>query len=226
MAREMLVEQEYLSYTGTFSRPIFKLWAQGGVILEGLYDALSPFGVKFADFRLEGNAVAATDVGITATYSNRGTQSFRFDRVECKFFNIDSPFFESVPSILEATRSWLRQTVPTFKFASHQFTYMCHSRLKDASAIEMLQTMTPTKSNAAGIEQGKGLIFHWLVPARKWEAHLILDRSTVVNDAMYLAFTLTTTSDESTYQALAAQGREYLVAVLKDLGFQYPSPTP
>jgi hypothetical protein len=223
MTHELQVGQEYLSYIGTFARPPFRLWGQGGAILEGLYDALAPFGVRFHDFRLEANSQLPTDIGVTATFANRGTHAFRFDRIESKFFNFDAQFYAAIPRILEATQAWLRKTVPSFQFASHQFLYSCHASIKGGSTALYLADIVKTRVIAAGKERGKGLIFHWELPQKKWETHLILDRSTSISDGLYLVFTLNAFIDDVEYAAMAEEGRIYLVDVLKELGLSFPS---
>jgi hypothetical protein len=223
MVRELQVGQEYVSYTGTFARPIFQMWGQGGPILEGLYDSLTPFGIRFSDLRLEAQSPLPTEIGVTATFANRGTHAFRFDRVESKFFNFDAQFYAAIPRILEATRAWLRKTVPSFQFASHQFLYSCHASIKGGSTASYLADIVKARVIAAGNERGKGLIFHWELPQKKWETHLILDRSTSIPDGLYLVFTLNAFTDDIEYAVAAEEGRIYLVEVLKELGLAFPS---
>lgn len=39
------LRHEALSYTGNYARPVLKLWGSGGVIIQGMLDALGSHGV-------------------------------------------------------------------------------------------------------------------------------------------------------------------------------------
>ena len=221
MSYELLVQQNQLIHTGHFSRPLFELWGDGKTILRGLFEAFSPFGTTLPDIRVEPGLVSPADQVITVNIGLVGLHRFKFDRVESTFFNFSDEVFPKIADIIEASTKWIRSAVSSFEFASHQFVYSNHCQVVNSSARDLLGSINKRSVKSGGLDLGTGLILHWEVPERNWTTQLVLDRSLVVTDGLYMMFTLLAPGSVSDYATLAKSGRTYLEAVLSELGLTF-----
>jgi hypothetical protein len=98
----MLPEQELLIYHGVLQRPAFQLWAQGATILEGLYDALSPFGLRLEDIRSEATSPSPAEQAVAITSATLGTHRFRLQGMESTLYTLSEDTLRKAPEILAA----------------------------------------------------------------------------------------------------------------------------
>jgi hypothetical protein len=221
MAYELVVRQNQLIHTGLFSRPLFELWGDGRTILGGLFEAFSPFGTTLPDVRVEPGLVSPADQVISVSIGLLGLHKFKFDRIESTFFNFSDETLLSIPGIIEASSKWIRAAVSSFEFGSHQFVYSSHCQVGNSTAREILGSIYARSVKSGGLDSGTGVIFHWEVPDRSWTTQLVLDRSVVVADGLYVMFTLIVQGHISDYVALAKDARMYVDAVLGELGLNF-----
>ena len=221
MPTELLVQQNQLVYTANFARPPWHLWGQGGTILDGLFSAFSPFGVTLADIRSE--SVSQNPIGqvVVVNIGANGFHKFRFDRLESTFFNFTNELFTQLPVVLEASTRWIRKALPSCEFASHQCAYSSHSYLKGMNADELL-TFASTVMKSGGKGRGTGVIFHWELPEQKWTTQLVIDRSIVLSEGVYILFSVLVKEDRINYPNLVQEARAYLDAVLGEIGLRFP----
>ncbi len=220
MKAELTVVHNQLVYTGTFVRPPLQIWGQGNMLLQGIYDALSPFGVQLSDIRSESVSPDIAGQAITANLKPNGMYRFRFDRVEATFFNFSEPLLSEIPRFCESSTEWIRKSAHAVEFGSHKFVYSCHGQLKETPILKWLR-FANGDIPVAGQNQGAGAIFHWSVPEKAWATQLVFDRSVLVPDGLFLMFTLEVKRDEVAFENIAKEGRAYLEAILAklDLGF-------
>lgn len=222
MAYDLDLKNEFLSYTASYSRPAFELWGQGGTISKGLYRALSPYGAPLANFQPSAYTPSAADTVFTVRIGQNGVCKFMLDKIELSFSNFTEEFFRSVPEILGASTSWIREAVPQLGFSAHEFRYFSHSLLKKATVTEFLKTVNPISLKAAGASLGNGVIFNNALPNRNWLTQLVLDRSVMVADGLYMSLTISVKTDVLQYDKLLVEGRAYLAGVLRELNLDVP----
>ena len=220
MNAKLAVANNQLNYTGLFARPPFQLWGQGNVLLRGIYDSFSPFGVKASDIRFETLAADITGQVITANLGTAGFCRFRFDKVEATFFNFGKSFLAEFPKICEASTTWIRREAKDFEISSHRFMYSCHGLLGDVRVAEWLNFGRIIITDA-GKAQGTGAIFHWSQPEKSWTTQLVLDKSVVVPDGLYLMFTLDVAKNVIPFANIAVEARSYLDAIIAQLGLEF-----
>jgi hypothetical protein len=222
MARELDVRWETLNYTARYARPTFSLWGQGGKIVEGLYDALSRYGVTLENITGTPTLQNASAPLLTIAIGNSGTLKVAHDRLEFSFSNFTTDFFQSLPQLFSGCTQWLRGAVPKFQFATHQFHYFIHSYVKEATTEGVLKTINPMTLKSGGLSLGHGAIFNHLLPDRKWITQLIIDRSSFLPDALFVALNLTVSYDDIKYETLILEGREYLDSLLEGFDLSLP----
>jgi hypothetical protein len=215
----LAVQNEELSHTARFERPLLELFGNPRAILTGLYGAFAPFGVSLADIRAEG--LNPADQVITVNIKYQGVHRFRFDRVETAFFQFSEDAFEKVPLILDASLRWIRDALAGASIKSHQFVHTTHSKLVDGTVADVLRRIGPSAPNSGGTDIGSGAVFHWEVPQDGWATQLVVDRSVVVPNGLFLMFTLNVPVDKINFVDLSVRGREYLFGVLSDLGLGF-----
>jgi len=221
--KELIVQQNQLSYTGTYARPLFQLWGAGGLIFGGLFDAFAPFSVALADIRAEGTAQSVADQAVTVAFGLEGIYRFRFDRVELSFLNFTDETFTNLPAILSAGDVWLRKAVPELRFQNHQFQYGGHCRLNGGSAEEVLQKVVKTDFKVQTSPLRAGIILRWTEADPGWVVQLTLDYSQIVDGGLFVWFAMTTVSDTINFSEVAAGGRALLESGLRQLDLTFSS---
>lgn len=221
MAKELDIRWETLNYTARFARPAFALWGQGGVIMEGLCDALSEYSVSLANIQFTPSLTNATTPLLTISVGNSGNLKFAYDRLEFAFSNFTTDFFQSLPGLFSRLSKWLLGTVPKFQFASHEFQYFTHCYLKTGQTEEVLASVNARTFKKAGSSIGHGSIFHHALPEKKWETQFIIDRSTFLPNALFLSLNLTTHGDIN-YESFLNDGRAYFASMLQELDLALP----
>jgi hypothetical protein len=218
---ELRVQQNEILYIARFERPILGLWGEGRVLVQGLHDAFSPFGTTLADIRNESSSLNPADQVVAINIGLAAIHKFRFDRLETIFFNFDDETLKVIPSILEASTEWLRKPLPGVRFGSHQFTYSCHCLVEGKSADQVLR-FAETSSVSAGRSMGSGVILNWELEHKAWVTKLLLDRSVLFPQGVFLMFTLTVKKDKVDYASLLGEGRTYLDSILRELKLKLP----
>jgi len=216
MAKELDIRWETLNYTARFARPAFALWGQGGKIMEGLYDALSNYGVNLANIQFTPTLPNATTPLLTIGVTNTGTLKFAYDRLEYSFSNFTTDFFQSLPGLFSRLSQWLRDAVPKFQFASHEFQYFTHCYLKTGQTEEFLASVNARTFRNAGLSIGHGSVFHHTLPEKKWETQLIIDRSTSLPNALFLSLNIAAHGDIN-YEDFLRDARAYFASMLQEL---------
>lgn len=220
MAYELTVQQNQLVHTATFSRPVLELWGEGGAIIDGILRALGPFGVRLADIRNESPSQNPADQIVTATIGLRGIFRFRFDKLESTFFNFVDEDLLQIPKILEAGTSWVQKAVPTATISNHQVVYSSHGTLKGKSVKDFLG-FSKVSAKSGGINNGSGVIFHWLLPEREWETQFLIDRSLLIPDGLFLMFSLSSKKEIQNYSTFASEVQSYLGGIIEEVDLKF-----
>jgi hypothetical protein len=221
---ELTVIHNQLVYTGTFVRPPLQIWGQGNALLQGVYDALSPFGVRLSDIRSESVSPDVAGQAITANLKPNGMYRFRFDKVETTFFNFSEPVLSEIPRFCESSTEWIRKYAHSVEFGSHKFVYSCHGQLKETPILKWLR-LANGDIPIAGQSQGAGAIFYWSVPEKAWTTQLVIDRSVLLSDGLFLMFSLEVKKDEVVFEDIGREGRAYLETILAKLDLEFTSGT-
>jgi hypothetical protein len=158
------IRHELLTYTAVYERPAFALWGNGGAIVRGFHDALTPYRVTLRDFQITSHTATAADPVVTFAVGS-AIVKFAFGSLEVTFSNLNEEVLRSLPGFLDALTSWLKK-IPDFKFGSHGFVYYQHSFLKGTTVDEFLSKFSPKKIELPGVDLGSGAIFNRSVPER------------------------------------------------------------
>lgn len=199
-----------------------ELWGRGDIVLRAVYDALAPFGVPLANLAPSTSVNSAADPALTVKIGDVGTTKFALDRIESLFVNFTEDFFRSIPSILAASTGWVKASVPSLEFASHQFTYFNHSLLKEGKTQEFLAKLNPRTIKSAGESIGNGMIFNQVRRDLGWRSQLLLDRSTIVPDGLFVSLSILIDGDIASYDSLFVEARSYFATALSELDLKVP----
>src|ERR1700734_3519974 len=123
MQKELDIRLEGLTYTARFAKPLFDLRGRGGRRVGALYEALSPYGVTLGNIVVHGVVPNSAEPVITVWVRGNSTVKFAFDRVEFAINAFTQEFFETLPKLFKSSTGWIKDELPTFKFASHSFGY-------------------------------------------------------------------------------------------------------
>lgn len=218
---ELIVQQNQLLYTGTYSRPAFQLWDAGGTIIGGLYDAFNSLDVSLGDIKAEETGQSPLDQGVTVAFGLDGIYKFRFDKVELSFVNFTDQTLDKLPAILSAADKWLRGAVPDLKLRMHQFQYGGHSGLSEGSADEILQRVVKADFDVQDGPLHAGVILRWNQVEKGWGVQLTLDHSQVIAGGLFVWFAITIMADGIDYNGTATEGRAVLEKSLAQFGLAF-----
>jgi hypothetical protein len=222
MPHQLDLQQEYIGYTARFWRPLFELWGAGGVTAKALFEALSKRGITPINVQLNPGATNLSDHVITVKAGENTVIRFALDRLDFYFTNFTQEFFASMPPLLEDSTHWLQQKIAGFKFATHDFLYYTHALVKGSNAQEFLKTLKVSDLKSAGTSRGIGMIFNYAVPEKNWITQVLIDRSALVPEALYVSLSIKVASEFLQYDTMLAEGREYLAACLAEVGLTIP----
>jgi len=215
------IQHEILTYTAVFERPVLRLWGNGGAIVGGFLEALAPFNVSLRNFQIHTTAAPADPV-VTIT-SGSATIRFSFGGLDVTFTGFSDAELRGIPSFLDASSSWLKKSIPEFKFSSHTFAYLQHSFLKGETVERFLATINPSKLALPGLDIGSGAIFNRSIPERYWTTQLVLDRSAPFPGALFLGLSVKIGIAEVEYEKLFAEGMSLYLEALKALNLESPN---
>jgi hypothetical protein len=219
MPFQVEIRHEALNYTGIYVKPALELWGNGGAIIKSLLDNLGPHGTTFQSIQVSNPVPNASDTSVTAQVpQGGGTVKFGFDKLEFKFANFNSQFFEAIPTFMSNLSAWLHKA-PDFKFASHHFTYFVHGFVKDSTPQEALRGLVK-ELKSAGISTGNGAIFNQTVPSKSWETQLLVDKSRHLTGGVFISLELLIKKGEIDYAQVVKEGREYLASALSELNLE------
>jgi hypothetical protein len=222
MPFQLELRHEVLGYTGHYARPALELWGSGGVIIQGMLDALGPHGVRLQHIQVTGSGANASETLVTAQVPSVGTVKFAFDKLEFNFANFTQAFFEAIPKTMDGLVAWMVKAVPDFKFASHKFSYFCHSFVKDSTPQEALRAVNARELKSAGISLGNGAIFNYTVPSKSWQTQLLIDKSHHLVGGLFISLELQIHTGKIDYAQVVLDGRKYLADALAELGLMIP----
>jgi hypothetical protein len=89
---------------------------------------------------------------------------------------------------------------------------------------DFLKTVTRSLESG-GVEQAGGASFYRTVPEKRWATKLTFDRSASIPGGLFLALSIVIANSKIDYASLLAEGREYLVEMLSEIGLALPPPS-
>ena len=214
MATTLDIRHESLSYSAKFARPPFDLWGHGGRIVGGIFEALAPYSVTLRNIQVSSSVPTAADTVVSAQIGTT-TLKFSFEKVEVAFTKFTEDEFRGIPKFLQLSTGWIQKDFP---FVSHDVVYFSHSFLKGMAVEEFLKTLNTNPIKSAGIDLGSGVTFYRAVPAKLWTTKLTIDKSLLFSGALYIGLSIAVASGTVDYESLLAEGREYFVNALAELG--------
>jgi hypothetical protein len=215
------IQHEVLTYSAVFERPVLNLWGNGGAIVRGFYEALTPYNVGLRDFQIHSYTPNASEPIVTITVGS-AILKFSFGNIDVTFKSLSDDVMRSIPSFLEASTSWLKKAVPDFNFSSHSFVYFQHAFLKGTTIEQLLATINPTKLDLPGVDLGSGAIFNRSIPERFWTTQLTLDKSAGFPGALFLGLSIKIGTGAVEYKKLFAEGMSFYGEVLRTLDLESP----
>lgn len=215
------IRHESLSYTARFARPPLDLWGAGGRVVGGISEALAPYNVTLRNIQLNASVPTAADT-IATVQLGTTILKFSFEKIEVAFSNFSEEEFRGIPKFLQLSTGWLKD----FPFASHEAFYFSHCFLKAAAVDEFLKRINPNPIKSAGIDLGSGTVFYRAVPDKSWTTKLTIDKSQHFLGGLFIGLSITVANATVDYDSLLADGREYFVNAISDLGLELPDPSP
>lgn len=222
MPWQLQVMRNEISYTGSLAQPLLNYLQRMNEPAKALLEAFEPFGFGFESMQALASAQAMNQQGLLFTFGWQGSYTFKLDRVEAVFWNLDESGFKRGAEILMAADRTLRKYAQGFQLKRHQLIYSAHGMLQTGQVADVLDPLIKMYPRSGGVRRGAGVIFHWDVPERGWTAQLTLDRSLLVKDGLFLLLSIEVLQDHLDFPSILAQAGQYLLDVLEEIGLALP----
>lgn len=219
---KLSVENNQLSYTGTFSKPALNLWSDGARIFEGLLSSFDIFGTKLSDIRVDTLNQSPAGQIITADLHALGKYGFRFHQVEWLADNLTEDELGVFPSILQAADSWLRTAVEVLSFDGHVLVYSSHAKLSEGTSRDYLLRFPDRNIANIGESIGAGIFYHWEI-AEVGRFDLAVDHSRSIKDGLFVQASIEAKQDRIDFVEMALTARARLDAALAGIGLAFES---
>jgi len=217
---QLSVRDNRIEYVGLLKKPVFNLWGEGGAILGGLYDALSPYHNGLKSFGSIGDGGSPADQAVTVDLGWQAQFRFRFDRIEAHLHTFDDSQLQTFPGVLERGAAWLLAQQPQPAFDSHLVTYRCHGPLVASNGAAFLATLPTPRLKGLGPTADAGVILHGALPSRGTLVHLTLDHSIRIRDGLFVEFQAFLPEGSIDYSVTLAELRTALDSLLAEIGLE------
>jgi hypothetical protein len=216
----LTVKQNQMDYIGRFEKPVFSLVGETRQIIEGLYNAFSPYQVALSDFRLEEIVTTPSSFGVNVYLKSLGSYKFRFDRVESTAIGFADEDLPKFAMVLKRGEDWLRSAAPGFSFKSHTFFYAGHCQLSESTSQEFLLALPGKETIDIGHGLGDGIIHNWRDSETGGRFQLLIDHSLSIKDGIFIQLTALIGEDQLDHSATISRGQALLGEALKKIGLQ------
>lgn len=218
--RQLLVRQNQIGYTGSLARPVLDFLQNLSVPAKGLLEAFEPFGFGLESMQLLVSTQAVSQQAILFNFGWQGTYTFKLDRVEATFWNLDEAGLQRSSEVLLAADRSLRKCAHSFQIKRHQLIYSAHGMVQPGYVGEILGSFVTRQPRAGGTSTGAGVIFHWDVPDKKWITQFTLDRSLIFQGGLFLLLNIESEDDSMDFPKVLGDGRKYLASILNEIGLE------
>lgn len=216
----LTVNQNQIDYVGLLEKPAFSLIGEVRQIIEGLYNAFSPYQTALSDFRLEEVATTPSSFGVNVYLKSLGIYKFRFDRVEWKVSGFVDEDLPNLATILKRGEDWLRSAAPGVSFKSHTFFYAGHCQLSESTSQDFFLGLHGKEVLDIGQSLGDGIIHNWRDSETGGRFQLLIDHSLSIKDGIFIQFMALIERDPLDYSAIISRGQVLLDESLKKIGLQ------
>ena len=216
----LTINQNQIEYVGLLEKPAFRLIGEARQIIEGLYNAFSPYQAALTDFRFEEVATTPSSFGVNVYLKSLGIYKFRFDRVEWKVSGFVDEDLPNLVAILKRGEDWLRSAAPGISFRSHTFYYAGHCQLSESTSQDFLLGLPGKEVIDIGQSLGDGIVHNWRDSETGGRFQLLIDHSLSVKDGVFIQLMAQFEEDRLDYSEIILRGRALLDEALKKIGLQ------
>jgi len=218
--RQLEIKRNEIGYTGSMAYPMLDFLQHLNAPAKALLEAFEPFGFGLESMQLLTASQAVSQQAILFNFGWQGTYTFKLDRVEATFWDLDESALQRSFEVLLAADRSLRKHAQGFQIKRHQLVYSAHGLVQPGHAGEILGSFVTPQPKAGGVSAGTGVIFHWDVPDKKWITQLTLDRSMAFKDGLFLLLSIESSADNMNLPMALVEGRQYLSSILRELGLE------
>jgi hypothetical protein len=109
----------------------------------------------------------------------------------------------------------------SFGFSSHLYTYFAHTRVEGGTSGDILKKLTNIDIKYLGKSRGNGLIFRYDLAEKGWELQFTMDHSLLVENGLFVQFSILSKSDKQEYVDVLLHGRTLLDKALESIGLKF-----
>jgi len=219
--QNLIVKQAAVDYYGFFVAPAFNLMGEMRQIIGGLSKTFAAHNVGLGSFRLDGDISDPSTAAVTVRLGPFGLYKFKFDQVQASLGGFTDDELEGFVSVIGKGNQWVRDTVESFTFKTHVFSYASHSTVADGTSSSLLLGLPRRPISVPGQDLGSGILETWHDPEMNARVRLMLDHSLQEPDGLYLNFMVVFERDVIDYVGSAHQSRKLMDSYLANLDLAF-----
>jgi hypothetical protein len=185
--KTFVLDNALLQYQSKFQKPVFSLWKNQEILLENIYNLVSPFDVGLDDINIEGENDIISEKAVVVFFEGLGTLKFGYEEIlwesEGDSLNNISDIFDILTYISEK----LPSIAPDLKYGQHLLEYGGHGALESGQNFqEILYLFHSPVLNSIEQNLPSGIMLNWLDTSNHRRFHFEIDESLDVPGNIYM----------------------------------------
>jgi hypothetical protein len=218
------VQQNQLSYVGTFERPPVELWGAGPSLLGGLLEVLTPFGTSIEGVVMDSTSGRPAEQAVVYEFGRQATYRFSLGSLKGDLLDFQETELSLFPEMIQKAEAWVREQVEEVSFKSHLYSYSLHASIKDETSEDVLKRISDLSLDALGTSRGAGITFQGDNPdGEDSRLQLALDHSLTLTHGLFVRFLWIALSDSVDHVRCLRVNRERFEASLAALDLELSS---
>ncbi len=206
-----------------FTQPDFRISRHTEVLLQHLYSALEPHGIRLTDIRVERGAGGAADWHILCNLLDLMlTIRVRMDRVEFYSPQLRREYSEKVGNAVVGALGAVRTQHPDVSFRAHALLFAAHGSLEGVSAKDYVCRFSANVPTGLGPSIGSGTVMYFGPEGERLLSSVTVDLSAIVSGGLYFRTHVVWDAKKVEIGALPKLVEAFLKQALGEIGLELP----
>jgi hypothetical protein len=223
MSQSFRLAQGDVTVVGHYAEPAFIAFRETSSLIKAIYDALSIFGLRLADLKIERGTGSVADLHLLCSLFNLAMSiQVRVDRVEVLCFDTLRLSQEQFVAVARKTLEVVGETVANKRYSSYSLTANFHGSVDGTTTRDYLTKLVGAGPAKIGPLLASGAVFYYGPEAERLSSFLSVDLSGVRADAVYVRPHVVWDATKVTLTDLPTIAESFLRSAFEGLGLNWP----
>jgi hypothetical protein len=223
MAVKFDVSRADLSIEAGFSQPEFGLFRDTHALLDQLYKALEPYGIRLNDIRIEQGGGSAADFHLLChLFDFMMTIRVRINRVEIYCSQLPRDYVERFGGAVVHALGALRAHQSTLQYRTHALAVSLHGVLEGVTAKDYVSRFATSIPAGLGPSVGSATVMYFGPEGDRTFSSLTVDMSALVTNGLYVRAHVVWDGKQVDIAALPKLSEGFIRHALDQVGLQLP----